>query len=255
MIGFGFGFRRGPSIARSRAPGSRWAERRQVNEVEMSERVGGTTGVHASAATSSPAEIRARLRTAAIELLEEHGYEGLRLGAVARRAGLTLAALNERYAGKDDLVADAIAHRQASLFGRALVRRPGDEALAADLLRALTQRSPDEYRAVLDVIAAASRDERIGDVLRPLLASHQAAIEEVVEAARLDAQIDPTLDVSAVGYVTNLLSLGSVVGHAIGLPSPSNEALAVVLDRLAEAIAPVSPSGSAPDPSDEDSSG
>ncbi|MBV9951998.1 MAG: TetR/AcrR family transcriptional regulator [Acidimicrobiia bacterium] len=72
--------------------------------------MGADAAVGATAARGRPRDVRldASIAAATVELLEERGYAGLAVSAVAERAGTTTAAIYRRWPTKADLVQDVV---------------------------------------------------------------------------------------------------------------------------------------------------
>jgi AcrR family transcriptional regulator len=79
------------------------------------------------------AEIERAALTATVALLEEGGYEALRMNDVAARAGIGLGALYRRWSGKQDLVVAAL--RVGAQEQRAIPGADPVDELVASLLR------------------------------------------------------------------------------------------------------------------------
>src|SRR3954466_14515781 len=114
-------------------------------------------------------ETKSKLLTAAVEELLDHGYAGLSMSAVARRAGVSRGAQQNYFPHKQTLVVEAV---------RQLARRQRDQIeIGVDSLpqgRARVQRGLDMlytaysgplFAAVLELSLAARDDPELGQVV------------------------------------------------------------------------------------------
>jgi len=103
--------------------------------------------------------------TAALDVLEETGYERLSMEEVARRAGVGKAALYRRWSGKLDMVLDALTRLSAPPEQIEAVSLP--DAVDELLRQAVAWLTDPKTRAVLpDLIAQAGRHPELATALR-----------------------------------------------------------------------------------------
>ncbi len=138
-----------------------------------------------------------RIVDACVELLGEVGRAGLSRAQVARRAGISVPAVNRRFASVDEILL-------------AVARQPGDEtggggdgpepaSLRAYLLARL-ERLADAFevagvrRAASEMLAAAAGDEAIGAAFTATLAEQRRTGLAWVERARASGEVDPATD-------------------------------------------------------------
>jgi AcrR family transcriptional regulator len=114
--------------------------------------------------------VRERLLAAAAEVFAERGYERAGVAEIARRAGLTTGAIYSRYAGKAELLLDAIDARTHDEIRRLLGGdRPPERgtAVLAALGTHLVEPVADSGHAlVFEAFVAARRDPKVAEILR-----------------------------------------------------------------------------------------
>lgn len=131
---------------------------------------------------------------ACVELLEEVGRHRLSREQIARRAGVSLPAVNRRFDSVDDIllaVAGTPPHGPQTLAGVDSLR----SFLVASLTRtARTFGATRVRRSASELLAAAAGDERIEQALQSTLAELRADGLAWVERARERGEIGPEVD-------------------------------------------------------------
>lgn len=131
---------------------------------------------------------------ACIELLEEVGRHRLSRDQIARRAGVSLPAVNRRFDSVDDIlvaVASTPYHEPSTLEGVDSLR----SFLVASLTRgARTFAAMPVRRSASELLAAAAGDELIRRAFQSTLAEVRAPGLAWVEWARERGEIDPDVD-------------------------------------------------------------
>jgi len=146
-----------------------------------------------------------RIVDACVELLGETGRAGLSRAQIARRAGVSLPAVNRRYDDVDAVLV-AVARRPGGVG-------PAEEApdslrsyLVGRLLRvARAFRDPGLRRATSELLAAAAGHTAIGEAFAQTLAEQRRTGLEWVERARASGEVAPEVD----GELLLDLTLGS----------------------------------------------
>ncbi|QGV78435.1 TetR/AcrR family transcriptional regulator [Streptomyces ficellus] len=180
-----------------------------------SRRRGGTGGRPRSA------EADAAILTATRAALVELGWSKLTMGDVAGRAGVAKTTLYRRWAGKNELVVDAV----AVLFDE--LELPDRGSLMADIegvvvqFAALLER-PETKTALMAVIAESTRDEPLRERIRTLIVERQ---KRLVLAGRERAQARgelPASPASATGTDDLIFDViaGAVVHRALVSAEP-----------------------------------
>jgi AcrR family transcriptional regulator len=128
-------------------------------------------------------QARRAILAATLELAAEHGPRGVRMDAVAQRAGASKETVYRWWRSKSELLLEALAER-----GERTIPLPDTGSLATDLRRFLraTARSGDETtRRILRALAAeAAADEDTAALIRDkFLVRRRAALGELLERA------------------------------------------------------------------------
>ncbi|GGW87864.1 transcriptional regulator [Streptomyces malachitofuscus] len=195
------------------------------------------TGRPRSAAAD--AAILAATRQALVEL----GWSKLTLGDVAVRAGVAKTTLYRRWAGKNELVVDAV----AELFDE--LSLPDRGSLAADIEGVVLQFAailarPEARSGLMAVVAEATRDDLLRERIRASIVERQ---KRLVLAGRARAQergeLPPQPDAEAAARTVDLIFdmvAGAVVHRTLVSAEPADEEWAhgftrVLLSGLAAA--------------------
>ncbi|MFZ4434052.1 MAG: TetR/AcrR family transcriptional regulator [Microthrixaceae bacterium] len=189
--------------------------------------VGGVVATEPRAGRPRDARLDAAIVDATVELLEERGYSGLSLVAVADRAETTTAAIYRRWASKSELVAHAVFRTD----GDDVVADSGD--LAADLATMVRWSVDKIYRpAALSAIAGllseprADRRERASDA-----ASASRLVTERLERAKAAGELRADVDTSVLTALIDGPVLHAVLSGSTGVDDTwISELVRVVLD-------------------------
>ncbi|MFI6037165.1 TetR/AcrR family transcriptional regulator [Streptomyces sp. NPDC051315] len=180
----------------------------------------GRTGRPRSAAAD--AAILAATREALVEL----GWSRLTLGDVATRAGVAKTTLYRRWAGKNELVVDAV----AELFGE--LELPDRGSLAADIEGVVLQFAailarPEARSGLMAVVAEATRDDALRERIRASIVEPQ---KDLVLEGRARAQArgelppetDPEDSARTVDLIFDMVA-GAVVHRTLVSAEPADE--------------------------------
>jgi AcrR family transcriptional regulator len=178
-------------------------------------------------------QIDAAVLDATLAVLDETGYSGLTLEAVARRAGTTKPAIYRRWPRREDLVLAALASR----LGEA--RAPDTGCTLCDLDECLKVFVAAFRRMPPDVIGPLFADCAADPVLRArfmaaLFDPPRAAVEETLDRARArgDLREDADRDV-ILDLIGSLIHYRVLFGHA----STTDTEIERVVDALLRGIA------------------
>jgi AcrR family transcriptional regulator len=180
------------------------------------------------------------LRQAALEVLAEVGYDRLTVDAVAARAGAGKATCYRRWAGKAELVVDAVSHMKARL------EQPDTGTLRGDLI-ALTSHAhdaDDSFRVDVQagLVSGLVRDARLREVFAEhFVGPRKAVFRTVFDQAVERGEIAPVPDVELLSDI-----VPSMIFHQMiltGRPPDAAFILKVVDDIVLPLAAAPPPSG------------
>ena len=213
--------------------------------------------MQAMTAAVTPKGVRRKyaLVTAAAELLCEGGFDAVRHRAVARRAGLPLAATTYYFSSLDDLIVKAVEHVGAleaqqlrERVGDLSRRRRGAEAtvdVLVDLLvgdDAVVGDEPEtqvseQLISRYERYIACARQPALREVQRRILQQRTDAVVKVVERSgrSVRAELVPALVCAVDGAV-----VAALVDDGNGPRSAARATLIDVIDVLAPITAPIS---------------
>ena len=157
------------------------------------------------------------LVAAAAEVFAEKGYDGARVQDVARRAGVTVGAIYNRFSGKAELLAEAIRLHSPSELDALLGQAAGgrlDEALV-DAGTRLPQRQRSDRALLLEAFVAARRNDDVRASVGSLVAERTQQLAGLVRDAQADGVLDPGLDTDALARFCQALSFGFLLLGAV----------------------------------------
>ncbi|MEW2612699.1 TetR/AcrR family transcriptional regulator [Streptomyces sp. NPDC047880] len=172
------------------------------------------------------AEADAAILAATREALVELGWSKLTLGDVATRAGVAKTTLYRRWAGKNELVVDAV----AELFDA--LELPDCGSLAADIEGVVLQFAtilalPEARSGLMAVVAEATRDEALRERIRASVVDRQKRL--VLEGraraqvrGELPAEEDPESAARTVDLIFDMVA-GAVVHRTLVSAEPADE--------------------------------
>ncbi|MFD4529050.1 TetR/AcrR family transcriptional regulator [Streptomyces sp. NPDC058470] len=168
----------------------------------------------------------AAILSATRAVLVELGWSKLTLGDVATRAGVAKTTLYRRWAGKNELVVDAV----AVLFDE--LELPDRGSLAADIEGVVLQFAailsrPEAKTALMAVVAESTRDEPLRERIRTSIVDRQKCL--VLEGrtrAQLRGELPPEPDPESAARTVDLIFdmvAGAVVHRTLVSAEPANE--------------------------------
>ncbi|UUN29249.1 TetR/AcrR family transcriptional regulator [Streptomyces sp. FIT100] len=172
------------------------------------------------------AEADAAILEATRAALVELGWSKLTLGDVAARAGVAKTTLYRRWAGKSELVVDAV----AVLFDE--LELPDRGSLAADIedvvlqFAALLER-PEARTALMAVVAESTRDEPLRERIRVSIVDRQKRLvlegrARAQDRGELPAEPDPEAAARTADLIFDVIA-GAVVHRALVSGEPVDE--------------------------------
>jgi AcrR family transcriptional regulator len=187
------------------------------------------TGRPRSAAADTA--ILAATRAALVEL----GWAKLTLGDVATRAGVAKTTLYRRWAGKNELVVDAV----AELFDE--LELPDSGTLAADIEGVVLQFAailarPEAQNGLMAVVAESCRDDALRERIRSSIVDRQKRLvlegrERAQARGELPPEADPLEAARTVDLIFDMVA-GAVVHRTLVSAEPADEEWARGLTRV-----------------------
>ncbi|MEV0482976.1 TetR/AcrR family transcriptional regulator [Streptomyces sp. NPDC050508] len=172
--------------------------------------------------TTADTAILAATREALVEL----GWSKLTLGDVATRAGVAKTTLYRRWAGKNELVVDAV----AELFDE--LHLPDRGTLAADIEGVVLQFAailarPEAKSGLMAVVAESTRDEALRERIRESIVDRQKClVVEGRERAQARGELPPETDPEEAARTADLIFdvvAGAVVHRTLVSAEPADE--------------------------------
>jgi AcrR family transcriptional regulator len=172
--------------------------------------------------TTADTAILAATREALVEL----GWSTLTLGDVATRAGVAKTTLYRRWAGKNELVVDAV----AELFDE--LHLPDRGTLAADIEGVVLQFAailarPEAKSGLMAVVAESTRDEALRERIRESIVDRQKClVVEGRERAQARGELPPEADPEEAARTADLIFdvvAGAVVHRTLVSAEPADE--------------------------------
>jgi AcrR family transcriptional regulator len=190
-----------------------------------------------------------RLVAAAAAVFAEKGYDGAGVAEIARRAGFTTGAIYSRFAGKAELLAEAIKACTQDEFDL-LFAQHAFEGRATDLLATvgshLVTREPQPGQALLlEAFAAARRDPEVAKLLREHLVQRAERLAALVDDGKATGLVDPSLDTQSIVHFAHAVGLGFLLFQAVGADNPDAASWEAVIRRVVESVVP---DGARPEP-------
>lgn len=185
---------------------------------------------------------RDRLLDAAVAVFSEKGYEGARVGDIARRAGLTTGAIYARFENKADLLREAIERSSEQGLGRLFppdVVAAGPAALLTEMGRHLIDSdTPDWVEGVLvEALVAARRDPLVAENLREVLGLQNQILSGLIGQGKEQGVFDPAVDTTAAVQFCTALSLGMLLLGSLGMAPPERAGWEELIGRLVASVA------------------
>jgi AcrR family transcriptional regulator len=160
------------------------------------------------------------------EALVELGWSKLTLGDVAARAGVAKTTLYRRWAGKHELVVDAV----AELFDE--LELPDSGTLAADIEGVVLQFAailarPEAKSGLMAVVAESTRDDALRDRIRASIVDRQKRLvlegrARAQERGELPPESDPEEAARTVDLIFDVVA-GAVVHRTLVSAEPADE--------------------------------
>lgn len=189
----------------------------------------------------------ARLLAAASAEFAARGYAGARVAEIARRAGVTTGAIYSRYRGKADLLAAALADATEGEFD-ALFADHRFQGRMEDILliagshlveQAATHEANEATPGMLlESFAAARHEPEVAAIMRSRMTDRRERLAEIVDTAKEQGGIDPSLDTDAVVTFCHAVGLGFLLLEVADLPLPAVDDWESLIGRLVGSVKP-----------------
>ncbi|MGW8997650.1 TetR/AcrR family transcriptional regulator [Streptomyces koyangensis] len=181
------------------------------------------------------AEADAAILAATRDALVELGWSGMSLGDVAQRAGVAKTTLYRRWAGKNELVVDAV----AELFDELVL--PDGDSLAADVVGVVLQfgellQRPETRTSLMAVVAESTSDPALRLRIRTAIVDRQKRLvlqgrERAQRRGELPYEAEPAVAEQHADLIFDVIA-GAVVHRALVSDGPVDEAWAQALAGL-----------------------
>ena len=187
---------------------------------------------------------REKLIEAASRVFAERGYDGAGVQEIARRAGLTTGAIYGRFKGKAELLREVIAQCSSDELDE-LFNQHRFEGHASDIVlvagsHLVDRRDAEVQRGdalLLEAFVASRRDPEIRDAVRALMDERADRLGAVLETAKADGSLDPTLDTASLVSFCHAVGLGFLIYDALGVDLPDSQPWEQLITRLVAAVA------------------
>lgn len=161
-------------------------------------------------ATANGKSTRDRILDAAEELFARHGFDATSVDEIAARAGLTVGALYRHFSAKGELLLDVVRRALTSL---PIARHMRGDSGRADLLPEMVAlymapASRRLRRIVIELHTAASRDRRVGKLLREFSERMAADTRARIESGRARGTLEPAHDADLSARLLMVLIAG-----------------------------------------------
>ncbi len=195
-------------------------------------------------ARSEPVEdpLGTRLLEAAAEVFAERGYDKAGVAEIARRAGVTTGAIYARYAGKAELLVEAIdphaSDELEQLFADHRFQGRMEDILLAAGASLVQSDGEDRARSslLLESFVAARRHPEVAQVLRDRVLERRDRLTEIIEAAKADGGIEGVLDTASMVLFCHAVGFGFLLVEALDLALPDPVAWQALISRLVDAL-------------------
>lgn len=183
----------------------------------------------------TPEETRERLVDAAARVFQLKGYEGATVALIAQEAGVTSGAIYAHYPNKAALLVDALrVNRErvlATLFPSGGGTTDAGDTLVA-LGRRLTTRDHQGTQLLAEAALAARRDQELAAVLVAALGEREASMATLLRRGQDDGSLAQGFSPAAGARFALMLSLGSMLVDALGMPATDGDEWDDVVHRF-----------------------
>lgn len=185
--------------------------------------------------------IHRRLVEAAVVEFAESGLDGARVQAIAARAGLSTGAIYNRFAGRLELLLEALDASFTSVWDTTVLDGPFDEAFE-HIVGALPVAAPSRGDALMiETISAAPRHPEVRRAAAQWWERETKLLNEAVASGLDTAELDRSLDPDALVFLSMALTVGVRVLRQAGVEAPDPDGWNALIGRVTTSFAPDSP--------------
>jgi AcrR family transcriptional regulator len=186
-----------------------------------------------------PEETRADITLAAAAAFAEHGYDGVRVHDIARRAGVTTGAIYAHYAGRAALIAAALDAQVSSVLPASVVDEAGPplpDWLIGVAVRLLVDPGAAGSPLEIEALVAARREPELADRLGGRLTALHDRFAARVAAGQAAGEFTADLDPQAFTYFCHALLLGMVLLDPAVAQRPGEAEWTALIGRLLSSL-------------------
>jgi len=184
----------------------------------------------------TPEETRERLVDAAARVFQLKGYEGATVSLIAQEAGVTSGAIYAHYPNKAALLVDALRVNRERVLATLFPSGDRSPADAGDTLvalgRRLTTRDHQGTQLLAEAALAARRDQELAAVLVAALGEREASMAALLRRGQDDGSLAEGFSPAAGARFALMLSLGSMLVDALGMPATDGDEWDDVVHRF-----------------------
>lgn len=189
-------------------------------------------------------ETRKRVLASAASVFAQKGYDGASIAEIAGAAGVTGGAIYAHFPSKAELFAATLhAHGTGEIDRLLSVGDTGAEAIEMVHARgvALTHRDPQDGSLLIEAIVAARRHPEVAELIVTEFAQREDRFADLLRAGQGEGAIDGRIRPAAVARFISMVSLGSLLASAMGLPEVDQDDWANLIRDLVSRFSPPSP--------------
>jgi len=213
---------------------------------------------HREPARSRPArrDSRSELIDVAIQIIQSHGVDALRIEDVCERVGVSKGSLYWHFGDRDGLIREALLEQmyrmgkdQLSVLNDAVETfATRDEYLmkiAGALVDPFDAEQVESRWQRLELLAGSRRDPMLASIISDIQRRHLRYLDDIMTKAAQQGALRPDVDPTAVAAMLVVVGLGSNVLSVLGEDGPSPEQWLGLLLVMIDALFPTPPTAQA----------
>lgn len=179
-----------------------------------------------------------RLVAAAADEFAESGLDGARVQAIAARAGLSTGAIYNRFAGRLELLLEALDASFRSAWDPELPEREFDDAFR-HVVGSLAVAAPNRGDALMiETLTAAQRQPDVREAVGQWWERETKLLGESVAAAIDTDRVDRSIDPDSLIFFSMALTVGVKMLRQAGIAAPKTDDWDRLVDRIASSLQP-----------------